>query len=106
MPQAPSDGVLQVAPEQQPFGHVVALQEPPEQTPPTQLVAQGGWLAQRHVPSFEQLSALVALQAKQTPPAVPHVANEGVLQVLEQQPLGHVVGVHAGVTQLPPAPHC
>jgi len=71
---------------------------------------------QRQAPAL-QLSAWMALQAKQVAPPVPHVADAGVLHVVPvQQPLAHDVAshTHSPPTQccppshaaLPPQVHC
>ncbi len=105
-PHAPSDGVLQVPAEQHPFGQLLALQAPPEHTPPMHVLAQGGYVPQRHTPSLEQLSALLALQERHIDPAAPHDAKDGVLHVPMQQPLGQLEGVQATLVHMPEALHC
>jgi hypothetical protein len=107
-PQVASDWGLHVLPEQQPSGQVVESQTqllvpvPEAQRCPS---AQAGLVPHRQAPPV-QLSALVALQARQVEPAVPQVASDGLLQVEPlQQPLGQAVGsqTQAPATQRWPA---
>src|SRR5207244_309738 len=85
VPQALADGVVQVAPLQQPLGQVVALQTqvPVRQAWPE---AQAGPPPQRQAP-LTRVSARVVWAAAQAPPAVPERPA--------QQPVGQVVGAQA-----------
>lgn len=101
-PQADSDGVVHVDPEQQPVGHEVASQP----QPPSLHVLPAGHaepVPHRHSPAA-QLSVVSGEQATQTSPPVPQLASPLGLQVTpSQQPLGHEVASH---TQLPPRHRC
>src|SRR5207237_866212 len=85
---------------QQPFGHDASLQVhvPPSHTVPA---PQGGLVPHMHVPvAASQVSALVAGQATQATPRMPHVlADRAWHPLAEQQPFGHETESH---TQLPP----
>jgi len=101
-PHAANDGGSMHTPlAQQPFGHDASLQVhvPPSHTVPA---PQGGLVPHMHVPvAASQVSALVAGQATQLTPAMPHVLDDGAWHPLaEQQPFGHE---RPSQTQLPPA---
>jgi hypothetical protein len=98
-----SDGVVQVVPSQQPFGHDVASHA---QTPATQCspALHGPPVPQWQTPVDEQLSEATASQLTQVDPAAPHIASDRALHVdPAQQPLGHEV---ASQTHRPPAHRC
>jgi hypothetical protein len=118
VPQAASEGALQVAPAQQPLGHDVPsqMQFPPWQRWPDPHMAPP---PQVQAPDAEQLSALVVSQPTQAAPPVPQVSTAGGLQVApEQQPFGQLVALQPlqrpavqvwppgqGWQAPPPAPH-
>jgi hypothetical protein len=98
VPHAVVDGVVQVWPEQQPFGHDVAshTQLPPEQRCPC---PHAGPPLHVHWPAAEQPSPL-APHAVHEPPAVPQVEATCCWHaLLAQHPLGHDAALH---TQKPP----
>lgn len=98
-PHAASEGVVQIAPEQQPLGHVVASHTHPPSTH-SWPAAQAGPVPQRHSPSAHE-SAIAESQATHAAPPAPHVVLELARHVLpSQQPLGHEVASH---THAPPA---
>ncbi len=93
-PQAPTEGVVQAAPLQQPLGQLVPLQAPPVHTPPEHVWPRphAGPVPQRQVPLLAQVFALVALQVAQVSPPEPQVTRLRGLQALpRQQPLGQLV---------------
>jgi hypothetical protein len=105
-PQVVVESVLQMLPEQQPLAHEVA---PHTHAPPTHRcpAPHEGPVPQAHAPPL-QVSALVASQVAQPPPAVPHALTVGAVHTLPaQQPLGHEVAshTHAPPTHRCPAPH-
>ena len=89
LPHAPTAGVVQTLPLQQPLGQEAALQT---QTPPTQFCPplQAAPPPQLQAP-LVQPSARVESQARQLEPPEPQVATAAVVQVTpEQHPAGHV----------------
>jgi hypothetical protein len=103
-PHVATDRMRQLAPWQQPFGQLVALQV---QLPFTHCCpgAQAAWLPHRQLPVDEQLSPL-SPQAMQAAPPLPHSpAFGGVTQVApEQQPLAQLLALQP--EQLPPVQVC
>jgi len=99
LPQALTDGDMQLPAEQQPFGHEVESQT---QAPNTQRfpAPQAGALPQRQVPAA-QPSAVLELQATHAAPPAPQAAAVGgEMQVLpEQQPVGQETALQP---QVPP----
>jgi hypothetical protein len=93
-PQVASERVAHTAPWQQPLGQEVASQmhRPPTQRwPPAQAAPVPHWQA----PVLLQRLALLASQALQDAPAVPHAASDGAVQTPPwQQPFGHEVASH------------
>jgi hypothetical protein len=92
--------VMQVLPEQQPFGQLLELQT---QAPPTHAwpLPHAGFVPHMHTP-FVQVLAVVEVHVVQVTPLVPQLAN--VLVVLHapllQQPVGH--DVPSQMQALPP----
>lgn len=98
-PQVATELWLQVVPSQHP-GHEV---ESHTQRPPAHLcpLAHALFPPQVHMPSALQPSAAWAPHAMQARPPAPHVAGEGVLQVIPvQQPFGHAQLLHAPPAQV------
>ncbi len=94
VPQAPIDGVVQVAPLQQPLGQLVPLQAPPVQMPLEHVwpMPHAGPAPQRQVPLLAQVFALTGLQVAQVSPPAPQVLRLRAWQTLPtQQPLGQLV---------------
>jgi hypothetical protein len=114
-PHADAEGDVHTLLEQQPLGHDAALHthEPPTHASPA---VQAGPPPHEHEPAV-QPSALIP-QVTQAALPVPQALAEGVVHRLpEQQPLGHVVGLHPAHTPplqywvpqsvhaAPPVPH-
>ncbi len=103
----PVGGETQVAPLQQPFGHVCALQThaPDWHTCPTPHAAD---VPHWHTPAAEQLSDSVAEHPTHIAPSVPQVVVEDVSHVVPlQHPFGHDVELqtHAPPEQICPVVH-
>ena len=100
-PQAVAVGVTQALLEQHPVRQVAAVHAGATQLPLTHCwpPPQAGPVPHLQLPA-EQLSAVLVSHIAQMPPAVPHCATEGELQVSPaQQPVVHEV---ASQTQAPP----
>jgi hypothetical protein len=94
MPQLPRARARHWFPEQQPSGHEFAsqTQAPPKQRWPA---VQAAPAPQAQTPVGVQLSAVTGLQGKHTLPAVPHLVNDGVAQLLpSQQPVEQEIASH------------
>jgi hypothetical protein len=97
-PHVVGESDVHVLPMQQPVGHDV---ESHAQTPPTHRVPDGHAAPPPHVqvPAV-QPSAFIPHRTQARPPP-PHAVTLGVAQLEpEQQPVGHVVGLH--VVHTPP----
>lgn len=101
-PHVVRDEVEQVRPEQQPVGQDVASQThvPPLQRCP---VAQAGPAPHLQLPPAAQVSALVALQTRQTEPPEPHDVVDAPMHVGPlQQPAGQLTPSQGPPVHTPP----
>ena len=102
VPQVAGDGLMQLLPEQQPFGHEDELHT---HCPFTHCcpAPHAGPTPQAQLP-FRQVSAVVGSQITHVSPSVPQVVSDGLLQMSPaQQPFGQVVASQPSAAVRQPA---